>query len=182
MMFPLLYGIGAGSRTNPATSYANTYGTGDRTASITITSSDQAVDAGILSNLVDGAFGNSSNDGVDFGPGSGTASASGEGILIDFGSTAVKFIDEVKIYKDGGNFGTGWLMRGSNDALTFHNLTSSAFSLASASTANTIALDQPNGPSDTAGWRYLQLYGGSTGAIWANNWLTEFEFKIANIS
>jgi hypothetical protein len=82
----------AGSISIPVTSYANTGGTGNRTAIITC-STNITVAGGVIGNLVDGSNLNGVTNSVDF---NGAANTNGN--FIAFAWAAVKYIDEVNIY------------------------------------------------------------------------------------
>ena len=157
-----------GNPGTPATSYANSGGSGNRTASITVT-----VDASLLVNnspsaLVDGD--NTSNAGNSS---SGVAVA-GLQFKYDFGSGASKVITEAKWYQNAPQVHGTWKWQGSNDASAWTDIGSS-FTLGDAvlATQTITALS-----ANTAGWRYYRMLGVS-GSMTTGTWFREMEFKIA---
>ncbi len=154
-----------------STSYANSGGTGDRTGSVTVTTSF-TWDDGISSNLVDGATGNSNADAVDE-PGAGsTAITDGGYIQFDFGSG--KYIDEVKVIHGSSTTHGVWKFRGSNDGSSFTDLATS-LDWNTGGTSQTFTI-----PAYGQTYRYFRWEKQGTGTNWPNTWLKEFEFKIAS--
>ena len=105
------------------------YVTGDRTASITVTTSVGLIDGGTASNFVDGGFGDNSTDSAFFP--SGNPSTSGVFLKFDFG--AGKIVDEAKWYQDATNSHGDWKWQGSNDDSSYTDIGSS-FTLGGATT------------------------------------------------
>lgn len=171
-----LIGFGASGAlfVNPTTSYANAGGTGDRTATITVTKSGLTWDAGADNNLVDGGVGTNATDSVD----EPSTSATGDLIIFDFGSGASKFIDEIKLITSAAaTHNATWQFQGSRDGVTYEDLRTTTFTWGTGTT--TVTLDQPNGTSNKPGWRYIRLVGGAS-SVWANNWFEEVQFKLAD--
>jgi hypothetical protein len=147
-------------------SYANSGGTGNRTSSITVSSSGLSFGGGSVTNaLVNG----NQSDQVFFG----TNTTQTGYIQFDFGSGNAKYIDEVKIYKDtgSGGLGTGWKWQGSNDGSTFTDLTTSLTLTGSASTYTTTI------PAYNATYRYFRF--ALTAGTFGGSWVYEFEFKLS---
>lgn len=93
----------------PATSYANTGGTGNRTGVITATNLGTAFGLGSITSLIDGATGNS----CYFTMGA-------TGYVLNFDFLSAKYIDEIRIKTNVGGTATGtWQMLGSNDNTNF---------------------------------------------------------------
>jgi hypothetical protein len=161
----LLMGCGSGRSGGggaPTTSYANAGGTGDRTASITITT-DVTPGGGTTANLING----DTADNVYWWAG-GQSSRS---MRFDFGSGASKVIDEFKWYQSGAfNQGT-WKLGGSNDGSTITDFPET-FLLGNATT-------QTNAVTNSTGYRYYHLRQ-TAGFTQGVPWVYEAEFKIAD--
>lgn len=152
-------------------SYSNPGGTGDRTASIAVTT-NLGIVAGVVTNTVNGVVNNDAGSSVNFSgePWDGT-----KFIQFDFGVGASKHITEAT-WKQAGTQSsathgiTQW--QGSNDSTNWSNI-GPTFTLGGTTQVQT----QLSG--NTAGYRYYRLNGVS-GAISANPWVGEIEFKIDN--
>lgn len=156
------FGAGGGG----GTSYANAGGTGDRTASITVTSN--VLNSGTPSNLVDGASADNSTDSCDF-----FTNANGAWILFDFGAATYKVIDEITWYQSTTATHGTWCVDGSVDGKDFDELKSS-FTLGGSVGANVISF------TNTGGYRYYRLRQTiASGNVSSSPWLREVEFKIA---
>jgi hypothetical protein len=140
------------------TSYANPGGSGNRTA--TITMSGTANWAGTANTILDGAQGN----GTWFGNGQ-----SGITIIFDFGVGASKTISEFKWYQDMATSQGTWKIAGSNDGLTTTDI-ASGFTLGSSATTTVTV-------GGTVGYRYYHLIQTS-GTTSSANYVREIEFKI----
>lgn len=147
------------------TSYGHTDGSGDRTASITVTT-DLALDSGNINNLVDGAFGSNGTDAIDI-----SDSQSGKYIRFDFGVGRV--VDGFRWYASAtANMGT-WEFQGSNDASGWTTIGSS-FTLGNgASPAFTVFTS-----TNTTSYRYYQLKSTAGSTPVAGPWCQEIEFRI----
>jgi hypothetical protein len=144
-----------------ATSYANTGGTGDRTAIISISNS-----TGCFVGTPQLVNGNLTETSWYFTSGA----ASGKWIQFDFGDGVAMIIDEIKWYQSGSETHGTWKMQGSNDGATWSDL-GSPFTLGGATPSSTHAF------TNTAGYRFYKLQGVSGDATnWP--WLYEIEFKI----
>lgn len=147
-----------------STSYANTGGTGDRTAIIT-TAFNASSPYGSISPLVEGT------------PAGGLSqiwwydqATSGLYMQFDFGSG--KVIDEAKWYQ-GGAYSHGiWQFEGSNDASSWTAI-GGTFDLGDTATDTITTLS-----GNTTSYRYYRLYGIS-GSTSSSPWLYEIEFKIS---
>ncbi len=153
--------------TAPTTSYANSGGTGNRTASITVTRTAAALDVGNdPARLVDGSFVTGAGGSCNA---SGTVGAS-EYVRFDFGAATKKYIDELKIYYDRVPANGSWKIQASNDASSWTDLVTFTWN----QQTQTLTLTGV----DVEGYRYYQMIfpagGGITGA-----WFEELEFKIA---
>lgn len=152
----------------PTTSFSNTGGTGNRSSSITVTTTLGTGGAdGTIGILVDG----------DLTAGAGTyfsgETTSGKVIKFDFGSGASKFIDTLRWkQQDASGQGT-WKPQGSTDNSTWDDIGSNQ-TLGGATTSY-IAM------SPTGGYRYYRLLGVS-GSTSNSPYLYEAEFKIADAS
>lgn len=149
-----------------ATSYANAGGTGDRTASITVTT-NIAITGGTINNLVDGGFASGTPDNVDH---NGAANTDGNYYKFDFGSA--KVIDEAKVYCVAGTPANGtWLWQYSLDNTTWTQVASVTWNTA------TQTMTLTGVPS--TGARYYRFIKSGTSGVMSNIYYSEFEFKIA---
>ncbi len=151
----------------PATSYANTGGSGNRTAIITASTTLTELGGGATSVLVNGVTSGVTDYWWD------AVAVSGKYIRFDFGVGASKIINEAKFYEDpeGLNAKQGtWKFQGSNNGTSWTDIGSS-FTLQNGT------LTQLSG--NTTGYRYYQLLGvsGNTTTSW---YVYEFEFKICD--
>jgi hypothetical protein len=145
----------------PATSYANPGGSGDRTASITITATP--TQSGSNTILINGAIDNGYfwND-----------TSSGNTVVFDFGVGASKIIDEFTWYQDVGvNHGT-WVFGGSNDNVSYTEFPES-FLLGNVNGADVEPV------TNSTGYRYYRLRQIS-GNVTSTPWIREVTFKIAD--
>lgn len=147
-------------------SYSNSGGTGDRTGSITVTSTAANFSTSVPANLVNGSV-------VDSVAGSWAfnAAESGREIKFDFGSA--RTIRQARWYQGGtGTHGT-WKWRGSNDDSSYTDI-GSAFTLGGSSVIPQIHVELIN---NTTAYRYYKLVQQS-GTTSAAPWLREIEFFI----
>lgn len=157
----------AASFTPPATSYANTGGTGNRTATITATS-NITWDGGSTSNLINGSTsGTNTSVAVDEPGTGGTAISDGDYIRFQFGSA--KYINEVKAYHNGTVNHGNWKWQVSNDGSSWVDASSST---AWNGTSQTFTIAPDNR------YTYYQFINVGGGVNWPNTWIQEFEFKI----
>jgi hypothetical protein len=141
-----------------ATSYANPMGSGNRSASIAVTTT--GVTGSPATKWVDGIKLNSNNCWTNGG------AASGVSWVFDFG--APQIIDEIKYFQQASTQGT-YVAMGSHDNSSW--VTLSAPTLVNAAT-NTFALT-----GNVTGFRYYKIVGVS-GTSDAGYYAYEFEFKI----
>jgi hypothetical protein len=154
-----LTGAAAGLTYSPAltTSYANPGGTGDRTASITVSTTLSIF--GSISELVNGGQGNN----IWFN------NNTGQTITFDFGVGASKVIDEFTWYQSVAyNQGT-WAFGGSNDGSSYTEFPE-AFNLTQTTQIHAV--------TNTAAYRYYRLRQ-TAGSTVSNPYQREIEFKIA---
>ena len=151
-----------------APDYANDGGTGDRTASVTVTVSGASLTTNDPSNLVDGAFENNTTDSIAFVPSAATA---GEWIRFDFGQGAQRVISEAKWYQANTSVHGTWKWQGSNDGDTWADI-GVGFTLGGATTQVLTELSA-NGTA----YRFYRLFGVS-GNMSGSPYLQEVEFKI----
>ena len=137
-----------------ATSYANPGGTGDRTASITVTGTGIV---GTLSHFVDGSL--------------GLGEWFNDATLIRFDFGTAKVIDEAKFYQNDPSTQGSWQWQGGPDGAAWTNL-GAPFTLGGATVQTITAL-----AGNTTGYRFYQLVRVS-GATSSLPWVHEFEFKI----
>ncbi|RVD68614.1 MAG: hypothetical protein E5V62_02955 [Mesorhizobium sp.] len=156
-----------GGGTPPVTlvpSYWNPGGIGDRTSSITVTTT-ATLGGGTIDNLVDGGYGSNSTDGCWFNNGQTLRE-----VKFDFG--VQKIINGFR-WSQGttGHHGT-WVLEGSNDDSTYTGIGSS-FLLGLA--GSLVAFYEF---TNTTAYRYYKLrqISGSTNS---GPWLREIEFRIA---
>lgn len=126
-----------------------TYGTGDRTNEINVSTSYGLIASGVASNLVDGAYANDTVDAVTFTSGD----VQGQWIAFDFGSPRV--IHEATWNSWGDATQGDWVWQGSNDGNTFFSLGDS-FAL-----GGETAQVQDTLRHNTSGFQYYRLYGVS---------------------
>lgn len=155
----------------PVTSYANAGGTGNRTASVTVTV-DFTPTAGVAANLVNGSFVADASNSLD-PPGNFT----GPHFRIDFGSGVKKYIDELKLTSSSSTTVAGfWDVRGSNDATNWTVFTGpdgGQFLWDSAVEVVPLLGVAPTG------YRYYEIFRTVSTSFGAG-WIEEFEFKIAD--
>jgi len=147
------------------TDYANTLGTGDRTATITAsTTATLGAGGGVISNTVDGAVADNGTDSFWWNSGQ-----RGKEIRWDLATT--KAITEIKWKQSTTTAYTGvWLVQGSHDASLWRTLTAE-FTLGGA-TEQLISLS-----GNPYGYRYYRIisFGGLTSST---PWNREVEFQI----
>jgi len=172
-MFILLSSISAGGASGGGgpieTSYANPGGTGDRTASITVTSSTGGLQGahfeGDLSDLVDGALTQSSADATYFRQ---AVQNTGRWLRFDFGVS--RTVSELTWRQNNANTHGDWLFQGSNDGSNFTDLTE-PFLFGAVTQVIPVTKNQ-------GGYQYYRLIGSSGGNTNTTAWLIEAEFKI----
>lgn len=152
--------------TSGATSYANTGGTGDRTASITVTQSGTNIIVPNGNNLNVLVNGNTTESLIWF-----SGSPSGTWFQFDFGSGNQYIIDEIKFYQSTTNSHGTWKVQGSNDGSSFTDIGSS-FTLGGFTTQTITAL-----AGNSTAYRYYRFTGVS-GSTSSTPFIREFEFKI----
>jgi hypothetical protein len=146
--------------------YGNAGGVGDRTGTVTITTSGLPLLAGTLAYLLDG-YGGSSTNSTTYYQWSGASA--GAWFKFDFGTA--KRITEANVYGVGTAVALGtWKYQGSPDNSTWTDIGSSF-----AWTTNTNTITDLS--ANTTAYRYYRLLHVS-GTI-NNAQLGEFEFKIA---
>jgi hypothetical protein len=161
-----IMGLNRGGFVAPATDYANTGGTGNRTAIITVTSSLAAA-GGTLSNAVDGGFANNTTDSYWFAGGTAVLN---NWLKFDFGVGAAKYIDEFKHIQSDASAHGNWKAQISND--------DSAWTDVSASTALGGATTTTITCAPLELFRYFRILGVS-GTTSATHFIQENEFKIS---
>lgn len=148
----------------PSTSYANTGGTGNRTAIITVTSTLGST--GTLSTLVDGTTGSGTVAWI-------TSDNTGFNRVFDFLVGNVKYITKVKIYKSTTSSEGNFKWQGSQDNTNWFDI-STATAWSGAATQE-FTMDLMSGYP--GGFRYFRQLG--TGGTPAGNNTFEYEFEIA---
>lgn len=148
-----------------ATSYANPGGSGDRTASITVSTTLGVT--GTLNHLVNGNL-----TETDFFY-NGEA-VSGKEVKFDFGPGASKIIDSFKWKQSTDNAQGNWKWFASNDDSSYSAL-GAAFDLTSFVAGAIKEFTEPAG--NTTGYRYYKMVGQS-GSTSSSPWVQEIEFKI----
>jgi hypothetical protein len=144
-----------------STSYSNTGGTGDRTASITLSQTSGLFNSATLSVFVDGLSAN--NNYVPNGTG-----FQGKSVTFDFGVGASKVIDEIRLVMAGAEEQGTWQVSASNNGTDFTNL-------GSAKTWPRIAT-RVISFFNLTGYRYYRMTGVS-GTI-VQNFMYEYQFRI----
>jgi len=153
-----------GNKSAAVTAYTNAGGQGDRTSTITVTTT-ATTGGGAIVNMVDGSTVVSAGS-VHFPSGS---AVTGKEIKFQFASAVV--IDEAVWKRNNtGNLGT-WKWQGSDDGSAWTDIGSSFTVGGSTSQTQT----QLNG--NTTAYIYYRLFGTS-GSVSANQWDQEVEFKI----
>jgi hypothetical protein len=145
-------------------SYWNALGSGDRTASITI-STTATLGGGTINNLIDGGFSANSTDGFFF-----TAQSTRE-IKFDLGVGVTKIINEFIWIQDVTQSQGTWVFEGSNDDITYTGIGASF-------TLGGIANDIHTLSNSTA-YRYYKLRQ-TAGTTSGSPWVLEILFKIAD--
>ena len=146
-----------------STSYANSGGTGNRTASITVTKSASAGIVGALSRFVGvGASGTYFSSVPD-----------GEWLKFDFGSGVTKVITELTYSQSHAYVQGTWQLEGSNDNSTW-TAVGSTFTLAAATS-------QTSGSAFSSNSTYYRYYRikKTAGFVSAAPWAYQFDFKIS---
>lgn len=148
-----------------APAYANTYGSGDRTATITLTGT-VGVNSGSLSNLIDGVEAGNTTDAMTI------TSAAVAGLYFQFQfPVAVNITETTWVQSATTSLGT-WKWRGSTDGTNWTDIGSS-FTLGGATSQVQTQL-----AANTAFYTYYQLIGVSGNGS-TTPWLEEIKFKIA---
>jgi len=147
-----------------AAAYANAGGTGDRTSTITATTS-LSLAGGTPSNWVNGDL----TETVTWWDTQAVA-----GLYIRFYFTTYKQITEAKFYQSNSNGQGTWKWQGSNNGTTWTDIGSS-FTLGGATTQTMTELS-----GNGSGYQYYQLLGVS-GSTVNNAYAYEFEFKISEV-
>lgn len=153
--------------TPPATSYANAGGTGDRTASITVTS-NITPDSGALNTIVNGV--NSGVDGWDM-PGTG-ATAIPNGAYFNLHFASKKYITKIKLYfRNTPSMGLWDVLLGDG---TTYPVTAASFTW-NTGTSQEVTLSglQPEGYTD------IKIQKNGAGANYTNDFFQEIELKLA---
>ncbi len=146
--------------------YANPGGTGDRTASITVTATLSYAGGGAPSVMVDGIKAGATN----FYWAGGVAVA-GKYLRFDFGAAASKLITEAKYYQQTTTSHGVMKWQGSNNGTDWTDI-GGTFTLGGAATQTITTLS-----GNALGYRYYQMMGVS-GNQSNVPWVYEFEFKI----
>lgn len=149
-----------------ATDYANTGGMGDRRAIISIASNLTIYNGS--TKLIDGI---STATDCFFN----TQAASSKYISFDFGATASKVIDELRMRQSAASTHGEWKIQVSNDTSSWSDI-GSTFILGGSTLAVISAIS-----TNTAGYRAYRLFGLS-GNLSDSPWVYEFEFKIDDAS
>lgn len=159
----LLTLLSRGGPSYEAPAYANTGGTGDRTAIITV--SETLAGTGASSLLVNGLFANTKfwNN----------QTAAGKVVKFDFG--AAKLITEAKWYQNAAQSQGVWKWQGSTNDSVWVDIGTSFTLGASAATETLTELS-----GNTTGYRYYRLLGVSGNASNAT-YQREIEFKIGSL-
>lgn len=152
-----------GAFTAASTSYANTGGTGNRTGTITATTTISVT--GTFTNIIDGAFA----DNMFFG------NVTGGEMKFDLGSA--KVIDAFKLYQDvvvnaDGRGHREWICRGSNDDSTYTDL-GGYFILDGNSTG--LEFQQLRNKNSYRYYKFIHLDGSTSN----HPFLRELEFRIS---
>ena len=146
--------------------YTNPGGTGNRTSSITVTSTLTVQGSGTFQQAVDG----DKTSAVWWWAG---VAASGKYFRFDFGAGASKVINEVKWYQSNATAQGVWQWQGSNDGTNWTNIGAN-FNLGGVATLTDTAMS-----ANTTGYRYYQILGIS-GNTSSSPFQYETEFKIDN--
>jgi hypothetical protein len=147
------------------TSYANAGGTGDRSASITVTT-NMTMGAGTVGRFVNG---NLSTNNTWWTIQDNT----GKYVQFDFGAGNTKVITEIKFYQSTSDSHGTFVCQGSNNATTWATL-GSPFTLGGATTQTIATMS-----SNATNYRYYRIEG-TGGNTYSGPWLYQFEFKIAD--
>jgi hypothetical protein len=151
--------------TSGSSSYADSYSSGDRTATITATALGGLILGGAASYLVNG----NTTEGVIYFA-SGAAVDGTFFIKFDFGSG--KIIDEAKFYQSATSTHGTWKWQGSNDNSAWTDIGSS-FTLGGFTPYQT----QTSLNGNSTSYRYYKLTGVS-GTTSQTPYIREFEFKV----
>ena len=147
--------------------YGNPGGTGDRTSLIMVTT-DVALGDGTINNLVDGAFNNDTTDAL-----TPTNGQSGKHITFQFPHP--KVITQAKWFQNGSQANGTWKWQGSNDGVSFIDL-SASFTLDDGTSAagGTVMGDLSANATAFSYYRMQQTVGTISSA---QRW-NEIEFKL----
>lgn len=165
---PKASGGGGGGSANP--SYWNAGGMGDRTSSITVTTT-ATLGGGTINNLIDGGFATGNTDSCWFNSGQTLRE-----VKFDFGAGVQKIIDGFRWFQDTSATHGTWVFEGSNDDSTYTTIGSS-FTLGT-NTEGTNTYTFFSGANSTA-YRYYKLRQTS-GTTASNPYLREIHFRIAD--
>lgn len=146
-----------------ATSYANPGGTGDRTATIAVTSA-QPIAGSNVNNLVDGSFANDMNGSIFF------LFSDNNVFEFDFTTLGAQVIDEIKWYQNVVHTNGDWQFEGFNTSTLTWDVLAGPFTLGSPAT-QTVAF------ANTTAYFLYRLNQTLLGAS-AIPWLQEIEFKL----
>lgn len=143
------------------------YDSGDRTATITVTSSI-VPDAGTLSNLVDGGLVANSSDATDM-PGTGSTAIL-DGDYFNFAFAAKQYFTKARIrFSTGANMG----------AWRWHVGNGGVFIPVGSNTWNSDDLETVLSGLDPEGYTDIRWVKNGAGTNWTNNWMTEVNFERA---
>lgn len=164
--------VTGGAETYETPSYANAGGTGDRTATITVTTnSTRGGSSGTPDRFVNGLKANSSAAGYWVT----NSQSAAMHFTFDFG--AKKLITEAKWFQNGPSAQPGvWKWQGSLDGSSYTDL-SSTFTLDGGSAGSVIGDISAN----TDGYRYYRILQTTNAGGNDSPWLQEIEFKIGNL-
>ncbi|MBZ9710483.1 hypothetical protein LB543_27675 [Mesorhizobium sp. ESP7-2] len=149
-------------------SYWNAGGLGDRTSSITVTTT-ATLGGGTINNLIDGGFAANSTDACWFNSGQTLRE-----VKFDFGAGVQKIIDGFRWVQDTHSDHGTWVFEGSNDDSTYTTIGSS-FALGGGGIVKYFFFSATN----TTAYRYYKLRQ-IAGATASGPWLKEIQFRIAD--
>jgi hypothetical protein len=147
--------------------YGNPGGTGDRTSLITVTT-DVALGDGTINNLVDGGFNNDFNDAL-------TPVNAQSGKQITFQFPHPKVITEAKWFQNAAQANGTWKWHGSNDGVTFTDLSATFILDDTTSAAGGTVMGDLSANATAFPYYRIQQTAGTISS--AQRW-KEIEFKI----
>ena len=160
-------GVATGGSLPIVTSYTNTDGSGNRTGTITATTT-VSLSAGTINNLVDGGVGQNATDSIAYG-----AISIDAGDYFRFQFSSARYISDIDLEMHGTASSNGqWKWQGSNDASAWTDLATFTWNH-----ENNSAQALSNVPA--TGFIYYQLIEDGTSQTFANQWFSEVKFKIA---